>query len=349
MGNISLVISVAPALGPTLSGILLQTGSWRATFLVVLPIAAATLVLGARRIADVGELSAGPLDTGSILLAAGGFGGLVYGLSLIGDPRVSPLQLPLVLTTGAVTLAGFLWRQVVLARTDRALLDLRAFRRPVFAVGMTMMAVATMALFGTIIMLPLILQQALHVSPVEVGLMMLPGGLAMGLLGPLVGRLYDRVGARPLIVPATLVVGAGFVGFSMIQPSSTWWAITLTHLAMTSAFAFVFTPLFTVSLGALPPRLYSHGSAIVGTAQQLFGAAGTALFVTLFATQSGLARSGGLGVEASLLTGSRWAFLAAGVLWLGAIAAAFWLRPAPVPAFVPETDAADTDAIVLAD
>ncbi len=325
MGNISLVISVAPAVGPTLSGLLLQLGSWRYIFAFVLPIALAMLVLGRMKLRNANEAGRVPLDLWSIPLTVIGFAPLIYGLSLIGSdaPFWEPM---LAIGIGVAGLVGFVARQLVLQSRDQAFLDLRAFNFPIFTVALLMMAVAMMAMFGSIIMLPLLLQKVYALQPLHVGLMMLPGGIAMGLMGPLVGRLYDRVGPRVLVVPATFMVLGVFAFFSMLTPTTPWWLIMIAHVVMSLSFAFIFTPLFTVALGVLPKRLYSHGSALIGTIQQVAGAAGTALFVTVFAMQTEVAAKAGAPEAAAMLAGSHWAFLGAGAVWTAAVIASFFLR-----------------------
>lgn len=329
MGAISMVISAAPAIGPTMSGVILQVAGWRFVFLTVLPIALAMLVLGWRLLTDVGERRHTPLDLVSVPLAILGFGGLVYGLSLIGDASVPFWEPMLGIGLGLAGLLAFVVRQLVLQRQDGALLDLRTFGYPIFSVALLIMAIAMMALFGTIIVLPLLLQKAYGMTPLSVGLLLLPGSLLMGFLSPLVGRLYDRIGPRWLIVPASVVIAGLFAAFSTLNPATPWWFVMGCHMVMSLCFAFMFTPLFTVSLGALPERLYSHGSALVGTVQQVAGAAGTALFVTVFAMQTQAATARGLAPDAAMLDGAHWAFLGAGAVWTCAILAALFVRKPP--------------------
>ena len=326
MGNISMVISVAPALGPTMAGLVLHFASWRGVFAMMVPIGLTMLIVGARRIVNVNEPTRVPLDIWSIPLTVLGFGGLVYGLSLIGDSRVPPAELITAFSVATLALVAFVVRQLLLARHDRALLDLRAFQHTAFTISVVVMALAMMALFGTVIMLPLILQQALHLEPLSVGLILLPGGLLMGVLGPVSGRLYDRVGPRPMMLPASVVVAGVFWLLSMIQLTTPWWLILACHMVMSACFAFMFTPLFTIALGSLPPNLYSHGSAIVGTVQQVAGAVGTAVFVTVLASQSASAQAAGASLEASLLQGSHVAFLGAGAVWTLAIVATAFIK-----------------------
>ena len=326
MGTISMVISVAPAVGPTLSGVLIQLGSWRYIFATMLPIALAMLALGLWKLQNAGETKRTPLDPWSVLLTVVGFGPLVYGLSTFGDATAPFWEAPLAVGIGLGGLIAFVARQIHLQRSDAALLDLRTFTFSTFTVALLMMALGMMALFGSIIMLPLLLQKAYGLEPLQVGLMMLPGGLAMGVLGPIVGRLYDRVGPRPLVIPASFVVLGVFMFFSSLTLQTPWWLVMIGHVAMSLSFAFIFTPLFTVSLGSLPKRFYSHGSAVVGTVQQVAGAAGTALFVTVFAMQTQVARDAGAGEGAALLAGSHWSFLGAGAVWTAAVIASFFLR-----------------------
>ncbi|MFT4215650.1 MAG: MDR family MFS transporter [Micropruina sp.] len=326
MGTISMVISVAPALGPTLAGFVLQFTSWRGVFGLMVPIGLLMLVIGSLRIVNVNEPMETPLDGLSVPLTMLGFGGLVYGLSLIGDASAPVAELVGVFVVGLGALIAFVWRQLLLAHSERALLDLRAFRHGAFTISVVVMALAMMALFGTVIMLPLLLQQALHLPALTVGLMLLPGGVLMGVLGPIVGRLYDKAGARPLMLPASVVVAVVFWLLSTIQPDTPWWFVVACHMAMSASFAFMFTPLFTIALGSLPKKLYTHGSAIVGTVQQLAGALGTAVFVTVFASQSQAQLAAGVSAEVSLLDGSHLAFLGAGAVWVLAIVATGFLR-----------------------
>jgi DHA2 family lincomycin resistance protein-like MFS transporter len=323
MGTISLVISAAPAIGPTMSGVILQFLPWRFVFALVLPIALAILFVGMRQVPNLNEPVAVRLDALSIPLAAFGFGGLVYGLSQVGSANTTGMEIAL--GVGVVALGLFIWRQLVLQRSDSALLDLRTFAHPIFATAIGVMAIAMAVLFGTIIALPLILQQVLHAEPLFVGLLLLPGALLTGLLGPVVGRLYDRVGPRWLMVPGSLAVLASFGLFTQVAVSTPWWELLIAHLLMSLGLALMFTPLFTISLGSLPPHLYGHGSATVGTVQQVAGAAGTALFVTVMSTVAAQ-QPLGTGAEQALAAGARVSFLTVGAIWLVGIVATLFLR-----------------------
>src|SRR5690606_26420126 len=160
MGRVSIVISLAPAIGPTMSGFLLDHFGWRAIFVVVLPIALVAMFIGWRWLTNVGETTRAPIDALSIGLSAFGFGGLVYGLSQIGSlgEGASWVPLAIALSVGVVGLGVFLWRQVVLQKKDDALLDLRVFASRDFSLSMTQMFLLSLAFFGAITIIPLYLQ-----------------------------------------------------------------------------------------------------------------------------------------------------------------------------------------------
>ena len=291
---------------------------------------------------DVSEREHKRLDLLSVVLATFAFGGLVYGLSSLGEAAGGHSAMPpaLPLTVGVVALGLFGWRQVVLQRVDDALLDLRVFASRGFSSGLGALAVAMLAMFGSFIVLPLILQDALGLEPLMVGLIVLPGGLAMGLLGPVVGRLYDRVGPRPLAVPGVALVIVAFVAMATIRPTTDWWFVLASHVVMSLGLALVFTPLFTTALGSLQPHLYSHGSAAVGTVQQLAGAAGTAMFVALLTARSVSLSDGGASEAEALTGGASLAFVVGAGVLAGCLVIAATLRRPPAADHEGEPEAA---------
>lgn len=325
MGNISIFISVAPAIGPTISGLILNVLVWRFMFILVLPIALVALVIGGTMIANVTEPRASKVDAFSVVLSAVGFGGVVYGLSNLGT-ATTPLQAEIPLAVGALALAGFIVRQLFLQRSDSALLDLRTFRSRTFTFTIGMFAVSMMLMFATVVLLPIYLITVLHVSVITVGLLLLPGGLIMGILAPFVGRIYDRFGPTALLVAGSTIVSADFWAMTMLTATSSYLWVLAAHVTLSIGLALLFTPLFTASLGALKPDLYSHGSAIVGTVQQLAGAAGTALFVTVMSARAAVLTQAGDSVEVATASGIHTAFVYGAIISLVAIPAAFFVR-----------------------
>jgi len=331
MGNISIVMSVAPAIGPTIAGLILTYLEWRWMFILVLPIAIGALALGAKLMQNVSTPRYAPLDVISVILSALAFGGIVYGLSALGEgaghEQAIPVWAPLAI--GLVAMAIFVWRQLTLQKHDRALLDLRTFGYANYTFSVVTMAIAMMALFGMIILLPIYLQSVLRIDTLQTGLLLLPGSLLMGLLGPIIGRLYDKVGTRPLLVPGTVLVSIVLWGLTLVGTDTSVWLILAGHMVMCLGLALAFTPLFTASLSSLPMPLYSHGSAILGSVQQVAGAAGVALFVAIMTLQSAALMADGTAQVEALAAGIRSGFLCGAVISLFAIVAGFFVKKPP--------------------
>lgn len=360
MGRVGLVISLAPAIGPTLSGAVLDSLSWRWMFGIVLPISVVSLLLGAKWMTNLGETTKAPLDVWSVLLSALGFGALVYGLSQFGaghgaapeevaaspaagesTATLSPAVLGgVAVAAGLVALTLFVWRQIALQRRNRPLLDLRVFTTRNYTVAVIIMAVLAMAMFGTLTLLPQYLQNVAGLDALQSGLILLPGSVLMGVLAPVMGRLYDSYGPRVLLDPGTILVSGALFFYSTVSETTSWQVLIGVQAAMSVGMAMSFTPLFSASLGSLPARLYSHGSAALNTLQQVGGAAGVAILIGLYSSILHAGEDDGLTSTIAGAEGARTAFLVAALIALVAVALApFIRRPADQdvgPAAAPE-------------
>ncbi len=338
MGRVSIVMALAPAIGPTMSGFVLDTLGWRWIFGIVLPFALIALFVGGRWIHNVGEQKRVRIDVASVILSAFGFGGLVFGLSRIGGAEtvagaddaaaeaMATTTLVVSLSVGVVALALFVWRQLLLQRSDRALLDMRVFRSGNFSLSVAHFAVLSLAFFGTITVLPLYMQNAAGMTALEAGLVVLPGSLAMGLAGPLIGRIYDRWGTRVLLVPGSILSVALLWLFTSLTETTPIWELLIVQTLLSLGLAMSFTPLFTASLGSLPPHLYSHGSAVVSTVQQVAGAAGIAVMITIVNAGYVAAELAGASDAAAWAAGARGSFLFAAIVAIPTILGAFLIR-----------------------
>lgn len=343
MGNVTLAISVAPALGPAVSGLILQLGSWRLLFLVVLPIAALVTLFGLRKLDNISDPRTSSIDWFSVGVAALGFGGLVYGLSLFGDSDGNKVGLGIgIVVAGVATIAVFVLRQLKLQRTGVPLMDMRILGHRTYTLSLILMSVGFLAMLGSMILLPLYLQNLRGLSPLETGLLVMPGGLAMGLLGPTVGKLFDRFGSRPLVLPgsiATLLALAGFTQVSMTMP---YWQVLGLHALLMVSLAATFTPVFTLGLGGLPPDLYSHGSSMLGTLQQVAAAFGTALVVTVMSARTGHLVADGVAAVPAQVSGMKLAFGVAAALAVVTVVVAAKLPPRVAGAGVQGHGSGDT-------
>lgn len=210
------------------------------------------------------------------------------------------------------------------------------------------MSIAFLAMMGSMILLPLYLQNLRGLSPLETGLLVMPGGLAMGLLGPTVGKLFDKFGGRLLVIPGSIGIAASLAGFTQISMDMPYWQLLGLHILLMVSLAATFTPVFTLGLGALPMHLYSHGSSMLGTIQQVAAAFGTALVVTVMSARSTSLIEEGTPAAVATLDGMRLAFLISATLALVVIAMAVLLpnRAATDPHAAPVQDEADEPELV---
>lgn len=328
MGNIGIVMSAAPAIGPSVSGLVLSFAHWRWLFIMVLPIAAVVTVLGASKVKSPHEKNKPAIDVLSVFISLFAFGGLVYGLSTFGDQaRGTAIINPWIpLTIGALAMWIFIRRQNRLAKEDRALLNLNTFKSKNFTISTALLVVLCMSLFGLGLLVPIYTQNVLGLTPLVTGLILLPGSLFMGLVAPFVGQLSDRVGPEKLIQPGAIVLALAYFYMCTFDANTQIWQVFIGYFAMNVGLAFMFTPIFNVSVSSLEPKLYPHGTATVGAIQQVAGAAGTALFITIFTVTSVAQTAAGVDPIIAGATGIRWAFVSGAVLSLLVIWLAFQIK-----------------------
>ncbi|GAB3601094.1 DHA2 family efflux MFS transporter permease subunit [Microbacterium tumbae] len=327
MGRVGMVISLAPAIGPVLAGAVLDALNWRWLFGIVLPIALVSLAMGAKWLTNLGETKNAPLDVLSIPLAALGFGGFVYGLSQFGGEGGSGATVGVIaMVVGVVALALFVWRQLVLQRADDALLDLRVFRSRNFTMAVIIMSIVALSMFGTLTLLPQYLQKVVGLDAFQAGLTLLPGSVLMGLLGPIMGRIYDARGTRTLLVPGTIMIMAALFFYATVTQNTPWWLLIAVQTVMSVGLAMSFTPLFSASLGSLQRSLYSHGSAVLNTLQQVAGATGVAVLTVTYSSILHAGENAGLSTPVAGAPGARTAFLIAAIISVAAFALSWFVK-----------------------
>lgn len=277
LGIFNFVMFFAPAFGPVLSGMLIQILDWRWLFFSILPFSILALVLGIIFLENVTALSKPQIDILSIILSTMGFGGLLYGASNLGNPYVPMMMIPLMI--GCAALAVFVVRQMKL---KEPMLDMRAFRYPMFSICMILIVIMHMVNFAIMLMLPIFMEGSMGLSAFTAGLIMLPGGIINSIVAPLAGILYDKHGPKILIFPGFLISTIVFLIFSrVVAVTVSIQIIIVLHCFSLIAVGMINTPTQTNSLNQLTPELYPHGSAISNTLQQIGGAFGTSLFVSI--------------------------------------------------------------------
>lgn len=276
MGLIGLVMMFSPAVGPTLSGLIVDSLNWRWLFYSVIPIVIISILIGMKYIQNVTELTRPKVDYLSILLSTVGFGGIVYSFSASGDLGWSDSKVYYSLIIGAISLIIFVVRQL---KIENPILELRAFKFPMFTLTVVLMFIVMMSLFASMTLLPMFLQTVLLVTAFKSGLVMLPGSIVSGIMGPVAGKLFDKLSPKTIIIPGIGLVAGAMWLFKGINPETTLTQIILMHSLLMIGLMFVMTAQ-TYGLNQLTPELYPHGTALFNTLSQVAGAIGTAVFIS---------------------------------------------------------------------
>jgi MFS transporter, DHA2 family, lincomycin resistance protein len=278
IGTGLIVVVVAPTFGPSLAGLVLQYLDWHWLFFLILPFAFLAVALGFKNLKNVTVLTNPKIDVLSIFLSTIGFGGLIFGISSAENLGFFNAVVVISLFCGIVGLIVFSLRQLKL---KEPLLELRAFRFPMFTLGTVLMFIAFMIPIAVNIILPTYTQVVMGLTPFTAGLALLPGNMLGFFLAPASGRIYDRIGARtPLIVGfAALVIGMCFL--ARISSSTTLIMLIAMQICITIGINFIFTPTQTNSLNYLPRDYYAHGIAILNTMLQIGAAFGSTVFIGL--------------------------------------------------------------------
>ncbi|WP_368653819.1 DHA2 family efflux MFS transporter permease subunit [Ornithinibacillus sp. 4-3] len=279
MGVFGLVMIVAPAIGPTLSGYIVEYHNWRVLFEMILPLAIISLVLAIWKFRNVMEQDKqASLDYLSLVLSSIGFGGLLYGVSNASAHGWSDSIVLTTIIVGGIALILFVIRQLKL---ENPLLDLRPYKYPMFTLASIIMVVNAVAMFSGMILTPAYIQDVRGISPMHSGLMLLPGAVVMGIMSPITGRLFDKFGPRALAFVGLTITGVSTFMLAHLQVDSGYAYIVTVYTLRMLGMSMVMMPIMTNGLNQLPTSLNPHGTAINNTAQQVSGALGTAVMITI--------------------------------------------------------------------
>lgn len=283
MGLFGLIIAFAPAIGPTLSGYIVEHYPWRWLFYIVLPIAVIDIILAYFVLKNVTKQTFPKLDILSIILSTLGFGGILFAFSTAGSAGWVSMEVILSMVLGLATLTWFILRQL---KIKQPILEFRIFKDKVFTLTTALGMTVFLAMIGGAVILPLLMQDMLGFSPMQSGLAILPGAIIMGIMNPITGRLFDKFGAKWLSLIGLILVTATTFLFAILTTETTF-----TYIATVNAFrllgvAMVMMPVTTAGLNQLSPEMLPHGTAMNNTFRQVAGAIGTALLVTIMTTTS---------------------------------------------------------------
>lgn len=283
MGLMAVAMIFAPAVGPTLSGWVVQNYSWRVLFFIVLPLAILSTLLGMKTMQNVGQTTSPKLDKTGVILSTIGFGGLLYGFSDAGTDGWGSATVITCLIVGVIALALFVWREL---KAETPLLEFRIFRYNMYSLTTLINIIITMALYSGMILLPIYLQTIRGFTPMESGLMLLPGAILMGIMSPITGIIFDKIGARWLSVVGLIITVITTWQFSQLTDSTTYTHMIITYTVRMLGMSMLSMPIVTAGLNQLPQRLSSHGTAMSNTLRTVGGALGMALFVSLMTNKT---------------------------------------------------------------
>ncbi|MGC5628697.1 MDR family MFS transporter, partial [Georgenia sp. Z1344] len=320
MGTFGLVIAFAPAIGPSLSGWIIDHLPWQSLFVMMLPIAVIDMIVAYVILRNVTERSDPRLDVASIVLSTLAFGGLLFGFGAAGDAGWASAQVIVPLVVGALTLVAFVHRQLTI---EDPILELRVLRHPMFALNTALGMCVFMAMVGGMLVLPLYMQEMRDYSGMESGLALLPGAAVMGLMSPVTGRIFDRFGAKALSIVGFVLLTATTFMLARLSTDTTFAYIATVNAVRMLGTAMVMMPVTTAALNVLPPSLIPHGTALNNTLRQVAGSVGTAVLVTVM---SGAARDPEVYGPSGAIHGANVAFAVAGAIGALGVVGSFFVR-----------------------
>jgi EmrB/QacA subfamily drug resistance transporter len=248
MGIFGIPMLLGPALGPVISGWLLEYASWPWIFLINVPVGAVAVIIGLRSLPTLAaENIDSRLDTLGMLLGPLAFASLTYGISQSTEDGWTGRSTVTGITVGVISLAAFIARELT---TTQPLLELRVFRNRDFSLAILTQWLMIAGMFGTFFLIPVFLQQVRGFSPFETGLITLPNALVAAMTMPLAGRLFDKIGARPLVFAGQLIVLSAFWMLSGLSAATTVWDLMVPLAVMGGGMGLAMMPLGTHVLNA---------------------------------------------------------------------------------------------------
>ncbi|MFC0216568.1 DHA2 family efflux MFS transporter permease subunit [Paenibacillus chartarius] len=283
MGMMGIAMIFAPAVGPTLAGWIVQNYSWHILFIMMIPLGIIDIVLAVKWLRNVGQQTFPKFDTWGAVTSTLGFGGLLYGFSEAGTYGWGSIQVVAFLILGGIFIGLFVWRELT---ADEPLLELRVFKYNIFTLTTIIGSAINLTLFGGMILLPIYLQNIRGFTPLQAGLLMLPGALLMGVMSPISGALFDRIGARPLAIIGLIITSITTWEFSRLTSDTTYSHILLLYTVRSFGMSFMMMTVQTAGLNQVPLQLGSHATAMSNTMRQIAGSIGTALLITVMTTRT---------------------------------------------------------------
>lgn len=283
MGTMGIAMILAPAIGPTLSGYIVQNYHWNVMFYGMFIIGIIAILIGFVWFKLYQYTTNPKADIPGIIFSTIGFGALLYGFSEAGNKGWGSVEIETMFAIGIIFIILFVIREL---RMKSPMLNLELLQFPTFTLTTIINMVVMLSLYGGMILLPIYLQNLRGFSALDSGLLLLPGSLIMGLLGPFAGKLLDTIGLKPLAIFGIAVMTYATWELTKLNMDTPYMTIMGIYVLRSFGMAFIMMPMVTAAINALPGRLASHGNAFLNTMRQLAGSIGTAILVTVMTTQT---------------------------------------------------------------
>ncbi|MEO4375211.1 DHA2 family efflux MFS transporter permease subunit [Staphylococcus aureus] len=283
MGTMGIAMILAPAIGPTLSGYIVQNYHWNVMFYGMFIIGIIAILVGFVWFKLYQYTTNPKADIPGIIFSTIGFGALLYGFSEAGNKGWGSVEIETMFAIGIIFIILFVIREL---RMKAPMLNLEVLKFPTFTLTTVINMVVMLSLYGGMILLPIYLQNLRGFSALDSGLLLLPGSLIMGLLGSFAGKLLDTIGLKPLAIFGIAVMTYATWELTKLNMDTPYMTIMGIYVLRSFGMAFIMMPMVTAAINALPGRLASHGNAFLNTMRQLAGSIGTAILVTVMTTQT---------------------------------------------------------------
>lgn len=311
MGMLGIVVGFAPAIGPTLSGWLVDNFGWHSIFYVLVPIVIINIILAVFLLKNVGETIKSKFDVSSVIFSSLGFGGLLIGVTNLGHYGIENYLTFLPLIVGVISLIMFTVRQL---KIEAPLLELRVFKDKCFLISTILTVVAYASMMSATMIIPIYVQSVRGFSAMHSGILLFPGAMAMVILSPLTGRFLDIYGPRILCIAGMGLLGTGTFAYSFLGADTSLVYVSIMYFLRLSGISMMLMPLTVWGVKTLEEKYIPHATAINNTLRQMAGAIGTAVFISVMTKATISSKS--LGAEMASIHGIDVSFFAASILCL---------------------------------
>ncbi|MEQ8197626.1 MAG: MDR family MFS transporter [Clostridiaceae bacterium] len=278
MGLYGLVVCFAPAIGPTLAGLIIDKWNWHYLFYLLIPILALDIIFIFFFMKDIIPLKSPKIDLLSIILSTAGFGSLLFGFSNAGNKGWSDISVVATIIAGVIISALFVWRQISM---ENPMLEMRVFKSGTFTLTTIIGSILSISSVGASIIVPIFLQSILGKSALTSGLTLLPGALLMAGMMLVSGRLFDKYGVKKLAIPGIILLAVSTIPFTNLHMDTSITFVAVVYTIRYIGIALVIMPLQTAGMNALPDKLLPHASSVINMAKQVAGSLGSAVLITV--------------------------------------------------------------------